>query len=260
MDSYLINDNEKVYFGIAVAISALVYLGLVFSIIGIIYLLIGIGVSVFIHGLNLGNIRSNGVKLTFKQFPEVHKKVQELCKEMGIINVPSVYVLESGGLLNAFATRLFGRNFIVLYSDIFEIIKNGNDKELTFVIAHELAHVKRNHMTKNLLILPAMWVPFLGNAYSRACEYTCDRMATHYTQDIFAAEKALTILAVGKEIYDQVDIEEYLHNSASEQGFFIWLSHVMSTHPPLPVRIREIRIKSRLSQSTMSGNGYSATP
>ncbi|QUE86183.1 M48 family metallopeptidase [Exiguobacterium alkaliphilum] len=102
---------------------------------------------------------------------------------MGIRMLPDVYILQAGGILNAFATRFFQKNMIILYSDIVELSRNGQVKEVEFIIAHELAHIRRNHVQKQWLVLLGNIVPFLGSAYSRACEYTCDRMAAHYIQD-----------------------------------------------------------------------------
>ncbi|WP_279402044.1 M48 family metallopeptidase [Piscibacillus salipiscarius] len=198
-------------------------------------------VSFIINGLFIANIRNNGVKVTEKQFPKIAHRTREIANNMGLIKVPDVFIIQSGGLLNAFATKFFGRNFVVLYSDIVEIIEQGNDEELEFIIAHELAHVKRRHVTKNTLLLPAMYTPFLGKAYSRACEYTCDRMAAIYTGNINASINALMILASGKYLYDQVNLEEYISQQRMEGGFFIWLSHITSTHPPLPHRIQKMK-------------------
>lgn len=160
---------------------------------------------------------------------------------MGFSTVPDVYVMESGGFLNAFASRFFGRNMVVLYSDLFELIQTGGSRELAYVISHELAHHKRNHLVKQLLIIPALWFPFIGEAYSRACEYTCDRMAAYYTGDAEAAMDGLTVLAIGKTLYKRVDREEYLLHSSRERGLFVWLAEKLSTHPPLPKRIYAIQ-------------------
>ncbi|WP_391558959.1 M48 family metallopeptidase [Robertmurraya sp.] len=240
MNSRLIHPKEQVYFSICVAVSALIYLVLLFSIIGIFYALIGILLSLFFQGIMLGNIRSNGVKLSNHQFPHIKEKVEDLCVKMNILQVPDVYVLESGGILNAFATRFFGRNFIILYSDIFELIEQDGEEELTFIIAHELAHLQRKHISKQLLILPATWVPFLGNAYSRTCEYSCDRIATYYTGNTEVAMKGLTLMAIGKVLFKKVNRTDYLLQSSLEQGFFVWLSQLISSHPPLPKRILEL--------------------
>ena len=53
--------------------------------------------------------------------------------------VPEFYVIESAGALNAFATRFFQRNMVVLYSDVFNLINSVDNEELYFIIAHELA-------------------------------------------------------------------------------------------------------------------------
>ncbi|MCL6576182.1 M48 family metalloprotease [Kyrpidia sp.] len=93
----------------------------------------------------------------------------------------------------------------------------------------------------NILILPARLIPFLGNAYSRACEFTCDRIATYVTASPAAAERGLTMLAVGRDLYADIDVDEYLHDSEQNRGFILRMTEKMSTHPPLPKRIAEVR-------------------
>jgi Zn-dependent protease with chaperone function len=78
---------------------------------------------------------------------------------MNINKIPDMYVIESGGILNAFAARFFGRNMVVFYSDIFELIEDQREDEVVFILAHELAHIKRNHITKFMIILPSLWIP-----------------------------------------------------------------------------------------------------
>lgn len=115
-EPFLIHRNEQRYFILAVLFSIISYLVLIFSVIGIVFMLIFIGLPLFFHALFMGWIRSNGVRLSENQFPQVYEKTRELCVKMGIPTVPDVYILESGGVLNAFATRFFGRNMVVLYS------------------------------------------------------------------------------------------------------------------------------------------------
>lgn len=238
----LIHKKEKVYFIIAMLVSIPLYILLIISIAGFIWLATFLITMMFINMLMLGNIRINGVKLSPSQFPEVYARIVEIAGKMNMDRIPDIYVLESGGLLNAFATRFFGRSMVVLYSEIFELIKKDASGELDFVIAHELAHIKRRHITKQLLILPALWIPFLGSAYSRACEYTSDRYAAYYTGNSESAKNAMVILAIGKKLYQDVDKLQFIEQQDKEKGFIIWLSKKTSTHPPLPERIREIGI------------------
>ncbi|MGO4890673.1 M48 family metallopeptidase [Anaerobacillus sp. MEB173] len=236
----LIHKNERKYFIIVLLFSLITYIGLFMSVVGIIYVGLFIGISLFLHGLSLGFIRTNGVRLKPEQFPIVYEKVKELCEKMEMSYIPDVYVMESGGALNAFATRFFGRNMIVLYSTIFELIEREGEDELAFVIAHELAHIKRRHISKQLIILPAMWIPGLTQSYSRACEFTCDRYATYYTGNSEAAKNCLTMLGIGSALYKKVNRSNYLDQIEEEKGFFIWLSEILSTHPTLPKRINQI--------------------
>ena len=82
--------------------------------------------------------------------------------------------MQGGGVLNAFATRFLGRNYVVLLSDIVDAMEEHPDG-VSFYFGHELGHIRRHHLTGNLLRAPVLWLPLIGAAYSRAKESTCDR-------------------------------------------------------------------------------------
>ncbi|WP_342433081.1 hypothetical protein [Neobacillus sp. FSL H8-0543] len=65
-----------------------------------------------------------------------------------------------------------------------------------------------------------MLILFLGNVYSRACEYTCDRMAAAYFNNRVNATNGLDILAVGKRLFVDMDLVEYIQTAKKETGFF----------------------------------------
>ncbi|MDL5377514.1 M48 family metallopeptidase [Exiguobacterium mexicanum] len=243
--SQLVHKNETLYFGLLVAASMLtVVLGIVFTIasLGIFLWVIGsiLALSLFTHWLQIGYIRTNGVKVTERQFADLYQTYQRVGQEMGIRLLPDVYILQAGGVLNAFATRFFQKNMVILYSDVVELSREGYAKEVEFVIAHELAHIRRNHVQKQWAMMLGGWIPFLGSAYSRACEFTCDRMAAHHIQDETASKRALTILAIGGKLAKEVSEFDYLYEASRENGFIAKLSELLSTHPPLPKRIAAI--------------------
>lgn len=239
----LIHRKERVYFALLLIYSIFVYIALLFSIIGIVIAIILVIIPLFFFFLSMAMIRTNGIKVTKNQFPEIYGTVEEVAAKMGMEKLPDVYIIQSMGIINAFATRFFGRNMIVLYSEIADLLIDDGKKELDFVIAHELAHIKRNHILKSLLVIPGNWIPFLAEAYSRTCEYTCDAMASHYTADLKASKNALLVLAAGKHLYRIVNEEEYLREASNEKGFFAWLSEKLSTHPNLPKRIYALESK-----------------
>lgn len=238
----LIHKNENKYFWIVLSISIVSYFLFALSVVGIFIILAIMAFSLLLHALMIGHIRLNGVKIGVNQFPLIHSTVEDLCVKMEIKQMPDIYVIQSGGVLNAFASRFFGRNMVVVYSEIFDLVEQGAEEELNFVLAHELAHIKRNHLGKMMFILPSMWIPGIAEMYLRACEFTCDRYAAYYTGNYPAAKNSLTILAIGKTMYGKVNRAEYLDQINQEKGFFVWLAEVLSTHPPLPKRINEISV------------------
>ena len=238
MDS-LVHSKEKVYFGISLVVSILVYSLLIFSVVGILYLLLGLVLGLVFHGLFIGNLKGNGILVSEWQFPEVHKIASQLATEMELKELPPIYVLQAGGMLNAFATKFLGSSFVVIYSDVLELAYEEGGDELAFVICHELAHLKRRHPTWRLILYPSMMVPFLGAAYSRACEYTCDSFGAYYVPK--GAESGLLVLAAGKKLYRSVNVDSYLRQVRSADGFWVWFSEVVSSHPNLTKRIKALK-------------------
>lgn len=247
--NYEVHPKENFYFAIKLIVSLVFYLMIAFFILSagameefaqIVFFYFGIFALyvLFAHGILIGYLKGNAVRISENQFPEIYSIAEEQTKSLGLSQMPTVYVLQAGGLLNAFATRFFGRNFIVLYSDMLETAYQNGNKALEFVIAHELGHIKKNHMTKRLLLFPSMIIPFLNPAYSRACEYTCDNIGYSLCPDGF--KDGLLVLAAGKRLYSKVNTEEYISKSNQELGFWKWFAEILSSHPNLPKRISKL--------------------
>ncbi|MEH6943069.1 M48 family metallopeptidase [Bacillus sp. JJ722] len=236
----LVHKKESVYLGFAIIFSLLFYIVFALSVIGIVIILFIALISFLFHAISMAQIRRNAVRISPHQFPDIYEKAVMLSNEMELKKVPAMYVIESMGMMNAFATRFFGKNMVVVYSEIFDLIESNQEDEMMFVLAHEFAHLKRRHVLLHTLILPTMWIPFLGEAYMRACEYTCDRYGAYYTKNMEAAQNALTILAIGKKLQYRVNQDAYMAQLEDEKGFFHWLSEKLSTHPDLPKRMNSL--------------------
>ncbi|TQR20422.1 M48 family metallopeptidase [Psychrobacillus vulpis] len=236
----LTSNREIPYFVISIIFSLFLYILAIVSLFGIAILLILFAVLLYANAIMLGSIRGNGIRISEKQFPDVYERVVYLSNKMNLKKVPDVFVIHSEGAFNAFATRFLGRNMVVIYSEVFELARERGESELDFIIAHELSHVKRRHVWKNILIMPSQFIPFLSQAYSRSCEYTCDREAAYYIQNGMAAKRALTILGVGKKLYTEVNEDAYLEQIHTESNVAVWLSEVLSSHPLLPKRIQSV--------------------
>lgn len=216
--------------------------------LGIEYILV-IPVSIaflsFVSGQTYGGMMANAIKLSEKQFPELYGIIKRLSFELNLREVPDAFLIQEGGLINAFATRLyFRRNYVVFYADIVEVAYREEDFDsLEFIVAHELAHIKAGHVTLlyNLSIFPIAFVPILKNflwtALSRAREYTSDRIAIRLVP---SGKKGLIVLSAGEHLYKAVNYEEYLETTMSPEGFWIWSTNLLSTHPALVRRVKAI--------------------
>jgi Zn-dependent protease with chaperone function len=239
----LINTRERFLYAAMVVVSLIVYAGLVLVglekpeagatvlMYGVIFSLLGL----LAHGLALGRVRGNAVRVSEKQFPQLHRLAAEQARKLGLKQVPTVYVMESGGLLNAFATRFLGRDFVIIHSDVLELALARGEAAVGFIMGHELAHVWRGHLKHRWLTLPGRFMPYLGAAYSRACEYTCDRIGAFCQPE--GAITGLLALAAGKQLHAHVDVKEYAAQAVSDQGFWIRRAELMSSHPLLPKRV-----------------------
>ena len=68
-------------------------------------------IYIYSHGLMIGHIKGNAVKVSNSQFPEVYKAAENLSYKIGLESIPDIYVLQSGGMINAFATRFAQEKF-----------------------------------------------------------------------------------------------------------------------------------------------------
>lgn len=186
-------------------------------------------------GVLIGYIKGNAIKVGEDQFPDIQSIVAKQSELLGLSRIPSVYILQSGGVLNAFATRFMGANYLVLYSEIVETAYEQDKSMLEFIIGHEMGHVKRNHLLKRVLLFPSCLVPFLEAAYSRACEYTCDNIG--FALAPTGLKGGLLVLASGRSIYKKVNVDEYINQGKSNEGFWKWFAEKTSSHPLLPKRI-----------------------
>ncbi|RXA19973.1 M48 family peptidase [Methanosarcina sp. MSH10X1] len=199
----------------------------------------------FVSGQTYGGMMANAIRLSEKQFPELYEVIKRLSFELNLREVPDAFLIQEGGLINAFATRLyFRKNYVVFYADVVEVAyREGDFDSLEFIVAHELAHIKAGHVTLlyNLSIFPIAFVPVLKNllwtALSRAREYTSDRIADRLVP---SGKKGLIVLSAGEHLYKAVNYEEYLETARSPEGFWIWSTNLFSTHPALVRRVRAL--------------------
>lgn len=243
--------KERFYLWVSIIITVVFYLwvinslrnGKIDSLLSPAFILGFLLLFLFFHFLGTAAIRINSIKVGPNQFPEIWKSIIRISSMLGISEPPDIYILNFGGELNAFASRIVSRKILVIYSDLADALIEDRDQiQLDAVIAHELAHHALNHTHfYNWFLSPAGFLPLLGSALSRSRKYSADKVMTAVINDQETCKRALIKIVAGKKLGNLVNIEEYTLQIKTEKGFFIWLAEIVSSHPHLPKRILAIK-------------------
>ena len=192
--------------------------------------------------VSMAFIRLNGVRLSKSQYPAFYEIYEKTAHELGLKKVPSAYIIHAAGDLNAFAIKIAQKRMIVIFAELIEnLVEGGKLDELHAVAAHELTHIRLKHVNYYFFLMPFYLFPILGKMLSRAREYSADRGAALMCKNKKSVEQALLKLVTGKMVAKEINVDEYLKQPDEEAGFFTWLANIISTHPPVPLRIARVR-------------------
>ena len=86
------------------SVSAFLAMGITFPS----YFLIIVRYFWWIRVFMIGYLRDNGLQITLKQFPDVYKMIEESSAALDLKNPHKIFLVQTGGVLNAFASRFPG--------------------------------------------------------------------------------------------------------------------------------------------------------
>ena len=208
---------------------------------------------------------ASSVKITPKQCPDLHAKLQIACTTLGV-DMPDMFIMQNP-IVNAF-TYGVDKPYIVLHSGLLERL---SEDETLAVIAHEVGHIHSEHV---LYLTAARILELLANAsvgaivpgseiikfivsagigsallaWARRAELSCDRAALLVTQNPHAIGRTMMKLA-GGTFASKIDYDLFLEQGREFQKncdekfldkFWANLINAGQTHP-LPVwRVAEI--------------------
>ena len=172
---------------------------------------------------------ASAVKVTPKQCPDLHAKLQIACTTLGV-EMPDMYI-QQNPQVNAF-TGGVEKPIIVLHSALIERL---NDEETLAVIAREVGHIHAEHVlyitaarlfealinvsaarlipgSEILKLIISLGIASALLAWARRAELSCDRAALLVTQDAHVIGRTMMKLA-GGTFASKIDYELFL-----EQG------------------------------------------
>jgi Zn-dependent protease with chaperone function len=176
---------------------------------------------------------ASAVKVTPKQCPDLHAKLQIACTTLGV-DMPDMFI-QQNPLVNAF-TGGVEKPVIVLHSGLLERL---TDEETLAVIAHEVGHIHAEHV---LYLTAARLMEALANlsvgrlvpgseivkfiisagigsallAWARRAELSCDRAAMLVVQDPHVIGRTMMKLA-GGTFASKIDYEMFLEQAREFQ-------------------------------------------
>ncbi len=196
------------------------------------------------------------------QFPELYETYQKCCQRLAIHPEPPLFLARGG--FNAM-TMGIEEPFVVLHDLLVGILPQ---RELEFVIGHELGHIKFDHVLyltmAQLLKIPGMvldHVPIVGPLlrtgldlamfeWQRKAELSCDRAGLLCTQDPEAGYRLMMRMAGAPALYAaEFNVEAFIQQYDDLQvhqkdlltkGFYA-LSTATKSHPWAAVRAHELK-------------------
>ncbi len=175
---------------------------------------------------------ASAVKVTDRQCPDLHAKLQVACTTLGV-DMPDLFI-QQNPVVNAF-TGGVERPIIVLHSGLLERL---NEEETLAVIAHEVGHIHAEHvlyLTAAQLILAVATIPLASLpiaglikelltasmrgallAWMRRAELSCDSAALLVTQDPHVIGRTMMKLA-GGTLASKIDYDLFLEQAREFQ-------------------------------------------
>lgn len=252
----LVYPRERTLATVTLVIGLLLWLALIVGTFGmaLIALAVGFLIYLFAQSALIAHIKGNGVELSAEQFPDLHTQFTACCDRLELKTRPQAYILNGDGGLNAFATKFLGTQYVVLMSSVVDAMDKHADG-VRFYIGHELGHLRMKHLTGQLLRWPALWLPLIGSAYSRARESTCDRHGRACSGSGEGAARSLAALAAGSERWKQLDVPDYLRQAKHSTGFWMSFHELTAGYPWLTKRAARV-IDAKAPMPKRNGFAY----
>ncbi len=185
------------------------------------------------------HLEGNGVRITTRQYPDLHVRLERCCRKLGLARVPRTYLIHGWSRLHSLAWRLLRHRQVMLRAELVDALDSDVDA-VDFYLGRELSHLARPHAGYGWWILPALPLPLLGSAYRRAKEYTADRCGTLCCRSLHSSIRALALLAAGPRRWQNLDAHAFVDQAAHSGGFWMSLQELTATAPWLCKRMARL--------------------
>ncbi len=205
----------------------------------------------------------NSVQATEKQYARVYELAMVAAQRVGFPRAPAVYIeADRGYQSNTYGTEKDA--FVNIGTFLPKLL---NDRELLFILGHELGHLKCRHalwMTVSMFLVGQARgnlmsdgiLSFVSNPlkiiesgvesvitnWMRVADLTADRAALLVTGDIALARRTLFLLYFrSRRELNEVDVDEWTRQQESQASTMTKVSQIMTSSTPyLGLRLRAL--------------------
>ena len=204
-----------------------------------VFLLVLLGAVIYVQ-LHQAQFLGNAVRVHKNQYPDIYETFRNQATKLEISKA-SLYIIQDP-YLQAFTLGITSCT-VVLTSALVEQL---NQKELDFVIGHELGHYKAGHTKLSTLFTPIgsnnVFSGLIFGLWNRKTEYSCDRCGLITTRDIDSAISALIKLSIGKKLFKKLDIKGYVSQIKTAEKRSVKFSELLGDHPLTTNRIKNLML------------------
>lgn len=206
----------------------------------------------------LVEMKGSNFHITKESCPELFNQVMDASHTLNLKDFPQIYT-KWGYYVNAYTMGYKDTTSLVLYSGAVDLLDKD---ELTFIIGHELGHIKSSHcLFHNMALKISQFisdVPLIGDLmgtiryllmyWYRMSEFTADRAGLLACQNKEAVLSSIIKMAgVPQKYYDSIDRDSILEQArefeallSSDEKIMKNLSVLDDTHPWTILRAAEL--------------------
>lgn len=227
-------EDINLFFSIILTLVA----GIIFANINL-WLTVGLAIVGIIYiKLQQAQLIGNALEISCTQFSEIHQIFAEYKRKLGI-EQGRLFIIQDPNP-NGF-TIGFPKASIVLTSSLVEGLSLD---ELSFVIGHELGHIKARHNFVLTFISPfGSNIPaaaYLFSFWQRKAEYTCDKCSLILNKKIEPAVDTLMKISIGMKLIKKVNLTTYKEQLVNSESGMIKTSELLFDHPLTTNRIKKM--------------------
>ncbi len=185
--------------------------------------------SIIYIRMQQAQLLGNALEITESQMPELFNIINKQQQKLGIGGTR--FFITQNPNPNGF-TIGYPKASVVLTSSLVEGLSTD---ELSFVIGHELGHVKAGHNFILTFISPFGTnnpiATYLFSFWQRKAEYTCDKCSLILNKKIEPAVDALMKISIGMNLINKIDLISYKKQMINSESKVTQLSELLFSHP-----------------------------